>query len=163
MKGPEHLSYGESLRELGLWELIILCKYLKGGSKEGMVRLFPVIEPEAVVTNWNTKGSLRTSGNTVLLWEEWPSPGTGCPQRWWTPHPWSCSKAIWSGPGQLVLSHPAWGEELDQMTSRGAFEPQPFCDSVKCGFFNSRLKIMLKDSSTWQCGNSSLPTVVDEY
>ena len=34
------------------------------------------------------------------------------------------------GPGQLALGSPAWAGRLDQMTSRGPFPPQPFCDSV---------------------------------
>ena len=33
------------------------------------------------------------------------------------------------GPGQLAQGGPAWAEGLDQMTSRGPFQPQPFCDS----------------------------------
>jgi len=35
------------------------------------------------------------------------------------------------GHEQLDLSSPAWAEELDQISSRGPFQPQPFVDSVK--------------------------------
>jgi len=33
-------------------------------------------------------------------------------------------------PGRLGLGGPAWAVGLDQMTSRGLFQPQPFCVSV---------------------------------
>jgi len=46
---------------------------------------------EATGTDWNTWNSVRTSGNTFLLWG-WPSKGTGCPKRWWSLHLWRSSK-----------------------------------------------------------------------
>lgn len=30
--------------------------------------------------------------------------------------------------GKLALGVPVWAEKLDQMNSRGPFQPQPFCD-----------------------------------
>jgi len=38
---------------------------------------------EAMGTNWNTGGSLWTSGNTFLL-QGRPSTGTGCPESLWS-------------------------------------------------------------------------------
>ena len=66
MKGLEHLSYEERLRELELFRgekaqgaLINAYKYLKGGCKEsGSFQWRPVTGPEAMGTNWHTGGSL---------------------------------------------------------------------------------------------------------
>ena len=52
MKGLEHVSIEERLRELGLiilekrrlrGDIIHVCKYLEGGCKEDGARLFPVV------------------------------------------------------------------------------------------------------------------------
>lgn len=32
---------------------------------------------------------------------------------------------------QLALDGPAWAQGVDQKTSRGPFQSQPFCDSMK--------------------------------
>jgi len=29
---------------------------------------------------------------TISLPKEWSGIGTGCPGRWWSHHPWKCSK-----------------------------------------------------------------------
>jgi len=46
-------------------------------------------------TNWNTGGSLWTSGNTLLLWG-WLRIGTGCPRKLWGLHPRTYSEIIWT-------------------------------------------------------------------
>jgi len=28
------------------------------------------------------------------LWKEWSGIGTGCPGKWWSHHPWRCSKNV---------------------------------------------------------------------
>lgn len=79
-------------------------------------------------TSWNTGDSLRTSGNTSLLWES-PSAGTGSPKRFWSLHPWRYLKAVQvTGSGWHCLS----GEGmLDKMTSRSPTSTTPWvCESV---------------------------------
>lgn len=44
------------------------------------------------------------------------------------PHPGDIQKPPGHSLGQLALCVPAWAEKLDQMNSRGPFQPQPFCD-----------------------------------
>jgi len=68
--GLEHLSYEESLRELGLSslakrslkvDLVNAYKYLKGGCKEDGARLFPGVLSDRTRSsgqNWKTGGSL---------------------------------------------------------------------------------------------------------
>ena len=92
IKWLRHLSCEESLRELGLLNLEkedLINKYteLKGGCKEGRAWLWcPVTGPKTMATNWNTRGSAWTSGNTLLLLG-WPSTGTACPESLWCLHP----------------------------------------------------------------------------
>lgn len=35
------------------------------------------------------------------------------------------------GPEHPILGGPAWARQMDKITSRGPFQPQPWCDSVK--------------------------------
>ena len=62
IKGLEHSSYEERLRELGPFSLekrrfrgnfIIVHKYMKGGCKEGGARLFSVVLYERTRSNGN--------------------------------------------------------------------------------------------------------------
>ena len=102
-----NISYEETLRELGLFSLKkrrlmrgILSMYIntwREGAKRmepGSFQWCPVTGLQAMGTNWNTGGSLQTSGNTFSLWGG-PSTGTGCPGRLWSLHPWRYSKSIW--------------------------------------------------------------------
>jgi len=64
---------------------------------------------------------------------EWWGAGTGCPERWWMPHPGRCSRPGWMGPWATWSSKwggwwpcPAGGLEL--CDPWGPFQPRPFCD-----------------------------------
>lgn len=110
----------------------VLYKYLKGKHKEDGARLFSVVSIDRtrdVDTNWNTRGSLWTSGNTFYC--EVCQTLAGVAQR--------CSgvsslgdiqKWPGHGPGQSVPGSPAWAGKLDKMTPRGPFQAQSFCDCV---------------------------------
>lgn len=83
---------------------------------------------ESVNTNCNTACSVWTSENTFLLWGEL-STGTGCPKRFWSLHPWRYSKANWTWSWAPCSRWSCLSRGLDCMT-RGAFQPQEFCDSM---------------------------------
>lgn len=90
--------------------------------------------------------STPRQGNMFLLWG-WTSSGTGCAGMLWTLHPQKYAKVqkpSGHGPEQLALGSPAWTRGLDKVTSRGPFQPQPYCDSVTyifCMHTNMRVYI----------------------
>lgn len=76
---------------------------------------------------WQEQGQGTNTGNlpgekensAVKVTGHW----TGWPERPWGVLTWRYSKLTWTCS--------RWGERMDQRISRGAFHPQPFCDSVK--------------------------------
>ena len=109
IRGLEHLSYKDRLRELGLFslekrrlrgDLIAAFQDLKGAYKQEGSQLF------------ERGDNSRTRGNGLKLKEGrfsldirgkffsmrvvrcWNS----CPEKLWLPHPWRCSRPGWMGP-----------------------------------------------------------------
>ena len=84
---------------------------------------------EAMGTTWKTRGSAWTSGNTFYCEADWALEQVA-QGSFGVPILGDIQKPS-DSPGQTSLGDPAWaGQEVDQMTFRGPFQPQPFCDSV---------------------------------
>lgn len=68
------------------------------------------------------------SGNPSSLWDS-PSTDTSFPKRLQSLHSRRCTKTVWTWFCTSGCSCPCLsGVGVDQMTSRGAFQHQPFCD-----------------------------------
>lgn len=80
-----------------------------------------------------THGNMEGSGN-ILFAVSVIKHLTGCPERLWSLCFRGIQKLSGHGLGHHVVGGPDWVGMLDQITSRGPFQHQPYYDSVKTVF-----------------------------
>lgn len=142
IRGLDHLSYDERLRELGVFslengrlrgDLINVYKYLKGGCQEDGTRLFSVVPSKRMRVSGHKPKHRKFWKNlrkhfTVRMREHTQKHVTqrGCVVP--------CSGDTLNLPGMqscIMCSRlPCFAGGLPKMISRGPFQLQPFCDYV---------------------------------
>lgn len=88
-----------------------------------IMKLLSYLRNEATNTNWNTKSSIWTSGNTSsFVW--WLNTRTDCLERLSSSLLATLPKPSGHSPGQPTQRIPDWAGELDQIDQRGSFQPK---------------------------------------
>jgi len=115
--GLKRLAYKERLRELGLLtmgkgrlrDLINAYKYQKDGSQEVGAGLFSVVCSDRTKGNGHKRQHRKFHQNTRknFFTVRVTSPGTGCPERWWSLLPWRCSRPSWMLSCTVCCKEPA--------------------------------------------------------
>jgi len=107
IRGLEHLSCDDRLRELGLFslqkrrlqgDLIVAFQYLKGSCRKAEEGLFTRTCSDRTRGNgFNLKGGRFRLDVKKKFFAMRASTGTGCPEKLWLPPPWQCSRPGWMG------------------------------------------------------------------
>lgn len=152
----EHLPYEEKLRELfvqpeeGSGEISSIYIYVCVNTWRGVQRR----QSQALssVPRDKTRGHRHKMKHrrfclnirkVFALWGWWGT-ASGCPGGWWVLPPCRYAKAIWTWSWASGSGWPCfWAGRLSQMTSRGPFQCQLFCDLVilpLCGLCGKELE-----------------------
>lgn len=165
MKGLENLSYMENLRArtptlrrggLGGILQMSLNTWRGGDAKKvepGSFQQCPARGQETMGTNWDARHSVWTSGSTFTVKGTRPSNGTSCLEILRSVPPWRQWKAIQAWFWATSSRRPGLSKGLDQLTSRGHFQHQLFCDSVILRLLNNvrwaGFRLYLSSGNKW--------------